>query len=356
MTAATVLRRASALLALLALATLGTAHDGRAGRDAMRLSGPPVAETLPLIALAMHDGGGDARGVSDKPSPLPTCVFTPWHSPDQLRAMVAGGQVDAALVTVAAASRLAERGVPVRVVAILSSPGWILSAHGPLRSMDDLRGKEILLPFGPGEMPEALFTAVAAGHGLTRARDYALRNGSNAMEVVQHLLLGHADYAFVSEPAATLAVSRSAEGSRPLVRGLDLRAAWAEAFPACPELPATAVVLFGPRAADPGLARDLNAAFRAAAARILADPGPVMAEAAEHFPEFTALPDAWRLLAGTRILDQTGAEEAVRFYLETLRAAAPGLRVGDLPHGAFSHAAPAAQGSPASSPVPSPVP
>ena len=211
----------------------------------LRLSGPPVADSLPLMALTrreLSDGLG-----------LPVS-FTPWHTPDQLRALVSSGQVDAVILTTAMAANLANRGLPTRIVALFSPPVWVVSAPPAPGRAEDLAGQELLMPFGAGEMPALLFAAWSRQTGIHPQA----RHVGGAMEAVQLLLMGRARHAFLSQPAIALALER---GGGRLVKGLDFRRLWSQAFPGAPPLTHSALALVGPRTGQSGLPAALTQAY-----------------------------------------------------------------------------------------------
>ena len=130
--------------------------------------------------------------------------FTPWHSPDMLRAMVAGGQVDTAIVTTAAACTLRNKRVRCRVATLQESPVWIVSTRKGPDTLASLEGT-LLFPFGPGEMPELFYKATMKD----KKSKVSIRHTGGAMEAVNLLLAGKGDHAMLSEPTASIALLRA---------------------------------------------------------------------------------------------------------------------------------------------------
>lgn len=158
---------------LQALAALSLAAPAVAAPTSpIRTSGPAVAETLPLLVMG-------------RTSPLPGIA----------RAVV-------------------NKGVPATVVALTSSPVGLVSTDAALSGLSGLDGREVLLPFGPGEMPDLLLRALAGQTGVS----FVPRHAGNALEAANLLLLGQGHCALLSEPAATLALSRATPGPGPALR------------------------------------------------------------------------------------------------------------------------------------------
>jgi len=118
-------------------------------RPTIVLSGPPIAESVPLIAMTQEAQAWNQHF---------NVKFIPWHSPDMLRAMIVGGQIDAAIITTAAAATLLNKGINVRIAQLYESPVWIVSNRPGPDTLESLKGT-LLFPFGPGEMPELFFKA-----------------------------------------------------------------------------------------------------------------------------------------------------------------------------------------------------
>ncbi|WP_165352083.1 ABC transporter substrate-binding protein [Solidesulfovibrio carbinolicus] len=312
-------RRFLTVLASLALAGPAMAEDA----GSIRVSGPAVAETLPLLAM---DRAGALPGVARH------VTFTPWNSPDQLRAMIATAGVDAAIMTTASACTLANKGVPAAVVALFSSPVWLVSPHASLSRLSGLDGQEILLPFGPGEMPDLLLRALAGQAGLR----FTPRHAGNALEAVNLLLLGKGSCALLSEPAATLAVSRASAQARPgaLVpaKQLDIRDAWREVFPAHPELAQGALAAVGPLVRDAALRGALRTAYGQAAKWVAEHPREAAGMASEGFPALgSQAADGVLPGADIRLVSGPAGSEAARFFLGLLHDMSPASIGGRLP-------------------------
>ncbi|PHR28544.1 MAG: hypothetical protein COA36_06620 [Desulfotalea sp.] len=196
-----------------------------ANKSRLRISGPPVAESLVFAIMAQQH-----------PDRL---TFTPWHSPDQARAMIAGGKIDVSLTTTSAAAIFYAKGIPVRIAGVFDSALWVIStkqSSGPL-PMEGI----LLFPFGHREMPELLFNTILGD----RCPNLTTRHTGGALETANLLQLGRADHALLAEPAASLVLKRSNETGGPvLIKHLDLRQEWGKKFNGLP-LYVSALAVFG---------------------------------------------------------------------------------------------------------------
>ncbi|MCM0756938.1 hypothetical protein M7784_17010 [Desulfovibrio aminophilus] len=315
---------------LAACAAVAAAPRSVAGNGAatLRLSGPPVAETLPLLRL-VRTGALEAQGL--------TAAFTPWNSPDQLRALAAGGQIDAAVLSLAAAAVLSNRGLPVTLLALTAPPLWIVSSDPDLESLEQLEGQTVCLPFGPGEMPELLLRALSARTGVS----YSLQHSGGGLETVLRLLLGKVRHVFLSEPAASLAVARSREsGGVLLEKRIDIRNAWAAAFPECPLLAHGVLAMLGPMSRAQEAREVLGAAYAAECGWVAAHPREAAALAGECYPALAAQ-TVEGLVPGTdiRLVMGEAGRDASRAFLRILLEQSPEAVGGRLPGPAFWGAA-----------------
>ena len=298
----------------------GAGASGAGGPRPFWLCGPALAETLPLLRLASENRpGNDGRPYR----------FAPWHSPDQLRALVAGGQADAAVLSLTAAATLKNRGLPVRVIALSSPPLWIVSTDPQLRGLADLEGQELCLPYGPGEFPDLLLGALARRSGLR----LSVRHTGGGLETANLLLSGRARHAFLSEPAASLAVKRAGAGTGPaLAKRVNLHAAWAELFPESPVLAHGALALCG----GPADGDTLRAAYARESDKVASDPQHATKLAATLFPELARQAQNG-VVPGSDIRLSLGPKAATgaRFLLARLQEQSPQALGGRLPDAAF---------------------
>ncbi len=265
-----------------------------------------------------------------------------WQTPDQLRAMIAGGQADLYALPTPVAALFRNRGADIRLAAVsLWRVLWVVSADSARTAIADFAGQEIAMPF-QGDLPNLVFEGAARAAGLDPARDFRYRIVPTPLDAVQQLLLGTVRHAVLSEPEISILMARAAERGLSFDRAVDLQTAWTEA--AGPRgIPYGGMAIAG--SAPAGLAAAFMRDYENAVAWVTAhpretgdlvaarfpgiEPGPVAASvanislvavpAAEARPELEALYRALEA-ADSRIIG--GALPDDGFYL-SLKAGAP---------------------------------
>lgn len=281
----------------------------------LRISGPPVAESLAFAVMAekaMAPGGFEME-------------FICWHSPDQARALIAGGRVDAAIITPAAAAAFYHKGMRTKIAGLFNCPLWVVSRQasarpGPFKGI-------FLFPFGHKEMPELLFNAVYSEQcsGLE-----TLHTGGS-LEAVNLLLTGRADHAMLGEPAATMAVLRAKLAGRPLVKHRDISNAWAKKFNGRP-LYVSAFTVFGDAIDQPERIRATMAGHALAREWIIRHPNSAMAIARKKMAALAAQAVKDKSpLPGAPMVAGPGDFNAAFFFLKQLYDQYPGAVGGKTP-------------------------
>lgn len=302
------------------------------------ITGPPVSETYPLLRM---NAVPELREIADK------IEFIPWHSTDQLRAMIAANQIDLVVLTTVSAANLYNKGAQIRVVDVFyPSSTWIISADPDVHSLKDLKGAEVVLPFRPGDMPEIILSSVISRQGLAPHRDIRFRYVGSPMDAVQLMLLGRARHAFLAEPAVSMAILRSASIGKkvksPLLRkSIDIQYEWGQAYPECPLIPLVAIAVVGNRAASPEVVLRFRKAYKECVSWCLKHPEKTGEQAAALFPGLRTNPVASNIKE-TRYRMRTGAEarKDINFFLSVLKSENPACIGGKLPDRKFIWTAP----------------
>ncbi|MUM76787.1 hypothetical protein GKC30_03960 [Pseudodesulfovibrio sp. F-1] len=308
--------------AFLSLLFLGLACTAAAKTPTvLRISGPPITESIPLMMME----GKDQPWEQDFEA-----RFIPWNSPDMLRAMVAGQQVDAAIVTTAAASTLKSKGVKCKLTLLHESPVWIVSTQPGSDRLEDLEGT-LLFPFGPGEMPELFYRAILGEKKV----NLVTRHTGGVLEAVNLLLVGKGDHAMLSEPTASIAMLRAkalqSEGAPLLVKRIDMRRAWESSFPGH-RLVASGIAFFGPKADDTEQMRAFNRAYALACEWVRQHPKETRQLVERKFPALAAQLQQGEITDFEfRIMSGEKAQEDAMFFLCRIREISPAAIGGALP-------------------------
>jgi len=184
----------------------------------LTISGMPSTPSVVLAYVATH-------GVLD------TLVTSPrleiYRTPDQMRSEVLAGSSKLFGIPTYSAASMYNRGVPLRLVNILTwGELYLLARDQPIHGIADLAGRHILVP-SHNDAPDLIFRLILRRAGLTPGKDLHLQYVGTPTEAVQLFLTGRADCALLPEPAASAAELRGEQYAIPVRRAIDLTEAYA---------------------------------------------------------------------------------------------------------------------------------
>lgn len=183
--------------------------------DELVLYGPPAG---PSITLAYAVGAGLLRDVAER------VRFRIWRTPDEMRAGLTSGTMQAVVMPVTAAANLNNRGFGVKLANVMTNGLlYVISTNPEILSIADLAGREITVPF-PNDTPELVFDAVLAHRGL--ADKVKVSRSGSPIEAIQLLLSGRVETALVPEPAATAAMMKASTAGKTVHRVIDMQKEW----------------------------------------------------------------------------------------------------------------------------------
>ncbi|HET7464555.1 MAG TPA: ABC transporter substrate-binding protein [Longimicrobium sp.] len=158
----------AAAAAAVFLAACGKAGGRRAAADDLEVGGLPVTcnLSLPVACMAMQNaeispdsaakvsmagmdmGGAASMDKMDGMSIGGLAVYRKYNGWPELKEALMSGRLQAAYLLAPMAMELADRGIPVRVVAIGHRSGAVImvSNDNPARNIGDLKGKRIAIP------------------------------------------------------------------------------------------------------------------------------------------------------------------------------------------------------------------
>jgi len=238
----------------------------------LTLWGPPAG---PSITLVHAIASGLMRPVADK------VVFKAWRTPDELRAGLTSGTMQAFVLPTQSAANLFNKGLGVRLVNVMTNGLlYLLSADPSLTSIAALKGRSVAVPFR-NDTPELVFRRLLAAERLTPDADVGLQFAGTPMEAIQLLLTGRADAALLPEPAASAAILRAGQAGKTVARVLDIQKAWGAATGLGTVLPQAGLGVTNAFLADHAPAVEaLQAGLAAATASVNADPARAASDAA----------------------------------------------------------------------------
>lgn len=298
----------------------------------LRLAGPPAIVSAPLIHMA---DSGALAGVAQK------VEFAQWRDPDQLRALALGGKADLLAMPSNVAANLYNRGAGVTLLNISTWGAlWIVTRDGARKTLADLRGEEIAVPFR-GDMPDLMLQLLAAKQGLDARRDFKIRYLPSPMEAMQLLITRRVRHALLAEPGVSMALRKTQSFPVSVIapelhRGVDFQQEWGRLFQRPPRIPQAGVAAIGAVRGDAALLAAVQKAYAASVAWCLAHPADCGALMARHIDLLT--PEAVADALATSQLAAVSARQAqpeIAFFFEQLAARDTALLGGKLPDAGF---------------------
>jgi NitT/TauT family transport system substrate-binding protein len=183
------------------------------------LWGPPAA---PSIVLAQAIASGALKDID------PSAVFRTWRTPDEMRAGLSSGTMQAVIVPTNVAANLYNRGLGVLLLNIMTRGLLYIVAGDRLGRVEDLAGRKIAVPFR-NDMPDFVLRRLVTRAGLKPGTDVQFDYAGTPPEATQMLLAGRVDAALLAEPAATAAILRAKVSLTHLARAVDCQKEWAKA-------------------------------------------------------------------------------------------------------------------------------
>lgn len=301
------------------------------------LAGPYAGVSNPLIHMVET---GALSDVAEK------VEFVAWRDPDQLRLLALEGKADFLAMPTNVAANLYNRGARLALLNV-STWGvlWVVSRDPALKTLADLRGKEVVIPFR-ADMPDIVFGALAAKQGLDPRKEVRVRYVATPMDAMQLLLTRRAEHALLAEPAVSMVLRKSSSFpisalAPGLHRGVDLQQEWARSFKGGASIPQAGVAVMGEAGTMPAVVARFRQAYAAShqwCAQHADACGRLVARHARMLsPE--AVADAIKS-APQRLADAEQARPELEQFYRLLLERQPALVGGRLPGPGFYQATP----------------
>jgi NitT/TauT family transport system substrate-binding protein len=313
----------------LALPLLAAAA-GRASAAALAdltLYGPPAG---PSITLAHAAASGALASIADKAS------FKVWRNPDEMRAGLTSGTMQAVVLPVQVAATLYNRGFPLKLLNVMTNGLlYVISADTSVAGFADLKGRKLAVPFR-NDMPDLVVARLLKHEKLTAGTDLTVETVGSPVEAIQMLLAGRVDAVLAPEPAISAAIIRARGAGKTIARVIDIQKVWGEVSGGQPVLPQAGLALTNAFAdANPGVADALQEALEKTVAAVNAAPDGAAADAADAL-EMPAPVIAASVATSNLVAARASAMRAeIESMLTTLSDADPALIGGKLPDDGF---------------------
>ena len=197
------------------------------------IAGPVATISHPLFHLIENNSLSDVAKKVE---------FRLWQNPDELRAILLKKEAHIVAIPTNVAANLYNKGEDIR---LLSVPVWgileIISRDKTIKNIEDLKGKEIVVPFR-ADMPDIMLQAIMKKAGLDPKKDFKLSYAPTPPDAMQMLILRRADNVLLAEPATSMAMRKT--GSFPLkliapeiYRSINLQSEWGRVYNTQPKVP-----------------------------------------------------------------------------------------------------------------------
>ena len=295
--------------------------------SSLTLYGPPAG---PSVTLAHAVASGAFSSLADE------TAFKVWRNPDEMRAGLTSGSMQALILPVQVAANLYNRGMGERLLNVLTTGLlYVISTDPTLSSIPALKGRTLAVPFR-NDMPDLVLARLLASHDMIPGTDITLESAGSPIEAIQLLLAGRVDAVLSSEPAVSAAILRGAAAGKTVQRVIDVQQAWAQATGGSAVLPQAGMALTdGFMAANPGVAEALQEIIEAATEAVNADPARAAADASEAL-EMPAPILAASLASSNLVATRASAARPdIEAMLSTLAEADAAIIGGKLPDDGF---------------------
>lgn len=171
--------------------------------------------------------------------------FSPWKTPDELRARISSGQAQVSAVPTYVGANLYNRGMDVKLInTLIWGILYVVGPDGEKVSWESLKGKTIHVPF-KGDMPDLVFQYLLKKNNVDPVKDVNIEYVSAPQELVQLLVAGKASYAVIPEHVATLSVLKGKKEGKNLAKVMNLQEEWAKATGKKPRIPQAGILVSG---------------------------------------------------------------------------------------------------------------
>lgn len=258
-----------------------------------------------------------------------------WDNPDQLRSIIAGGQVHFAAVPSYVASVFYNKGIPVRLLNI-STWGilYMISSDPKVHALADLQGEDIAMPYR-NDMPDLVFKALVLQQNIDPDKDFNLNYKSNFPTIVQELLSSRVKHGLLPEPLASVALmkSKKMKGKVPrLYRAINLQTEWGKVYNSKPQIPQAGICATPLVTEDIDLVNAFQDAYRKATNWCVANPEKAGKIAIKYIPGLKAKPVASALRnAGLKFVSARDARIEIEHFYTVLKSMNPVKIGGKLP-------------------------
>lgn len=209
--------------------------------DKLVIAGPVATISHPLFHIIQENS---LKDIANK------VEFRLWQNPDELRAILLKKEAHIVAIPTNVAANLYNKGEDIKLFNI---PIWgileILSRDKNIKTINDLKDKEIVVPFR-ADMPDIVLQAIMKKAGFNPKKDFKLVYAPTPPDAMQMLILRRADNVLLAEPATSMAMRKT--GSFPIsliapdiYRSVNLQKEWGRVYGIESKIPQAGFALVG---------------------------------------------------------------------------------------------------------------
>ena len=200
--------------------------------DKIIIAGPAASISHPVFHMIQTGALSDvAKNVE----------FKLWRTPAQLQAMIINKSIDFIAVPTNVAAVFYNKKEPIQLFNVSI---WgllsIVSHDESIKSVKDLKGKEIVVPFR-NDVPDIALKALLKKEGIDPQKDLKITYTTNIVDAMQMLVLKTTDTALMLEPITSMALMKN----KSLSRSIDLQDEWGRVFKTEAKIPQAGMVAVG---------------------------------------------------------------------------------------------------------------
>jgi NitT/TauT family transport system substrate-binding protein len=285
------------------------------------IRGPQSPATILLAHAAAQEGLKAKAAAID---------FGTVKTADQLRAAIAGKELQVAAAPTNVAANLYRKGVQLQ---LLNVTVWgtlcVMTTSDAINTWADLKGKNLIVPL-KGDIPDLVFQYLAKQAKVDLAPTYL----GTPTEAMQMLLAGKADAVVLTEPVATAAQMQGRAKGLNVRVALDLQQEWGRLTGRPARFPQVGTIVMSPTAPD--LAQAIHDAMKSAAAWMKANPKEAAALGEQTLTDLKApVIEASLTRTPIEVLSAAEAKAELEFFFARLKDMSPEIIGGDLPDASF---------------------
>ncbi|MEQ8201741.1 MAG: ABC transporter substrate-binding protein [Syntrophomonadaceae bacterium] len=245
----------------------------------VKIAASQGAGSYPLAPMAENNA---LQSIADK------TTIESWVTNEQLSAMVTSNQVQFIMAPMTNAIMLYNKGASVKLANVaVWGMLYVLSADNSVKSLADLKGKQIAVTGGSTGYHGTVFRHILIKNGIDPDKDLTILNMDMA-ESSSKLATGEIKLALSNEPNSSVAIANAAKGNVTVIRAIDLQVEWGKATGSKARIPQAGLIVVGENAGNTALVNEVLKQFDANAKWINENPAAAGPVVEKYFPKMKA--------------------------------------------------------------------